>query len=369
MHSEWPLVVAEAWAHYGQGNVLMVDWHVHARTFYKKTSTTQVFVVARTILDLLETIRKRRGGEQSVEAFYKQVHGAGHSLGAQILGIVGTKIRRQFNQFNAEQVEAPSVLLGKIYALDPAGFWLYDLYSEIHPDDFEYLSIDSAHLVMVLHTSRNYFRIKLGLRYLLGHYDFYVYVANGLDEWCPKGTDENCEHTLAINLFKVSMEPTAKPMHRLVGFKCHDMATNDAKVVEQEQVIFGLDDPPQGNKNHGNAYYLPINNQSPYNYVPYKLDLNMKKCVVFNRDYPDQRRQRHVRDIVFITETYMMAQLILFKSEKKNVMLWSRKCKYAPPSPFPITIEWDDKKMIYINKERVSNEPIGGKHNLEKGKA
>lgn len=308
--------MAEAWARYGRGNVIIVDWRVHALSFYTKITTKLVFEIADTILALLELIRELRGNQQP-EEFYPQIDGAGHSLGAQILGILGTKIRKKFNTSN---VESPAVLLNNLYALDPAGFWLYNSYVEIHPEDFEYLSVDSASLVMVLHTTRNYTKqtVKLGLRYLLGHYDFYVYVAEGLDEWCPSAIDEVCEHLIAVGLFKAAMEPTENDVDRLVGFKCHDLVAKgdgDAMVKDQPQAVFGLNRPDAPT---GNAYYLPINNQSPYNFVPNKTERDMKRCDVFEKEHPDRKTKRKVMDIKFTTEKTEAAKNLRIKKDAKS---------------------------------------------------
>lgn len=349
-HSEYPLVVAEAWARYGQANVLIVDWRAHATYFYTKSATRQIFKVADTILDFLEHIRIRRGAvePQQIRDFYKQIHGAGHSLGAQIMGILGNKIRKKHNDFMRNK--EPDILLGRIYGLDPAGFWFHDYYGKVYPEGFEYLSEESAHLVIVLHTTHDskYRPIKMGLRYVIGHYDFYVYVAEGLDEWCPSyGIDDKCEHVLAPNLFKAAMEPTVNREHSMIGFKCHDLVTNElgeSYVRNQETAVFGLEEPTGP---RGNAYYLPISNQSPYNYVRLKASRNMKRCEITTNVHPDHKTKRQIKDIRFVSET--------------DINAWWGKCKQATPSPHPITIEWDHQRQVYKNVERISSQTIGGR--------
>lgn len=300
--------------------------------------------MAETIFELLELIRELRGSEQQIDDFYKHIHGAGHSLGAYILGILGNKIQQKFNHQSA------AVRLGRIYALDPAGPYFHErLYSE------SYLSVKSAGLVMVLHTTHNIKAVKTGLRYVIGHYDFYVYVAEGLDEWCPSTPiGEECEHLRALVLFKTAMEQTVNQVDRLIGFKCHALDLDRGpNVRDQERAIFGLDEPLAP---RGNAYYLPINNQSPYNYVPNKAERDMKKCHVFRKAHPGNNTKGQVKDIKFTTERTVAGQAFRMK---KDIKSWSNS-KISTPSPFPITIEWDFVKQTYRKKEIRSNEPIGG---------
>lgn len=337
--AEWPIVLAEAWARYGRGNVIIVDWRVHASTFYLNTSSKQIFQVAEAILNLLEIIRDLRGTKR--EEFYKEVHAVGHSLGAQILGILGSKIRKNFNVVSA----APTVLLGVIYALDPAGCWLRNTYSRTDAEEFEFLSDESAHLVMVLHTSQNYgHKIgALGLKYVIGHYDFYVFVAEGLDDWCP---NEACDHVRAPNLFKAALESAENDVDHLIGFKCHDLVANDMGkmlVREQETAIFGLNKPDAPS---GNAYYVPINNQSPYNIVPNKTERDMKKCEIVPKGSLVGKTRRKVKDIKFTAEKTEAGHAFRLQ---KDIPSWANKCKLVTPSPFPIKVVWDGEAGLYKN--------------------
>lgn len=342
--TEWPLVVAEAWARYGEGNVLIVDWRVHAQTFYTNTVATEIFKVADAIFDLLDIIRAVRG--DSYQEFYGQVHGAGHSLGAQIMGILGNRLRKKFNL----------ILLGRIYALDPAGFWIHNLYGEKPIDNLELLTEKSALLVMVLHTTR-----KTGVRYVIGHYDFYAYVAEGLKDWCPKRfMDEACEHIRAPNLFKAAMEPTKQPEDRLVGFKCHDLGLGTS-VRHQKQAVFGLDDP---NGTRGNAYYLPIGNRSPYNYVPDKLKRDMKWCKItkITTILADKKSKIVIKqDIEFTSEKNKDKKRPDDQRVSDNIKLWWAKCKPNTPSPYPVISKWNDKLKSYKNELKDSNQTVEDK--------
>lgn len=125
------------------------------------------------------------------------MHGAGFSLGGQILGIVGNRVRRKYDlESDLRPDIQPIVLIGRIYALDPAGCRLYEVFYYI------YLMKQSARLVMVLHTTHNSKLLRMGMRYVIGHFDFYVYVAEGLDEYCPDRIDETCEHVRAPSLIQ-----------------------------------------------------------------------------------------------------------------------------------------------------------------------
>lgn len=377
--AEWMLVLAESWARHGKGNVLIIDWRVHALTVYTNTLDKGIFSVAGTILAMLELIRTLRG--ESFETFYQQVHGTGHSLGAQIFGILGNRLRKKFDR----------PLLGIIYALDPAGLLLISTYNRMHHDDFELLTHRSAHLVIVLHTTRN-----TGMRFVIGDYDFYAYVAEGLEDWCPKNlVNEQCEHIRAPNIFRAAMEATEHP---LIGFKCHDLAAG-AAVRDQEQAVFGLADP-KGNR--FNAYYLPIGNKSPYNYVPNRLERDMKTCTI-KKIHPDGKLKKFISDIEFhsVKKNVEKPQRKLVKSQKKDVKRpksddslqenddkqqrndakqqtnddkqpkeevyakesvksWWKKCIVQTPSPYPVRSRWVESKS-YKNQLMEPSQAFEGK--------
>lgn len=279
--------------YYGNGHVFLVDWSLHASTSYAITVyRTKIYDVARVMLKFLEKMREIIG--VSPADFYRNVHGVGHSMGAHILGILGYNVFKEHN-----------VKLAVIIALDPAGLMFYLRIKFRSEEEFFHVDKNAADKVMILHTT--FESQVLSLRYAVGHYDYYAFVREGYGDWCE--AHKACKHMRAINFFKASLEPQDSVDNQLVGFKCDA----DGKVGDAPTSLFGIhhnSDDVEG------VYYIPINMCSPYNQIVNKKSLQMKRCVIQEKNtyffkFISERRKTIVKDVLFDTElTYEPEQHI-----------------------------------------------------------
>lgn len=128
-------------------NVIVVDWRGGNVLPYSQ-ATANCRVVGAEIALLVKTAERVLGSSQA------SFHCIGHSLGAQICGYAGARLRN----------------LGRISGLDPAG----PLFYRMHPD--VRLDPSDAKFVDVIHSdaSKPYFLIEgFGVNEMVGHLDFY----------------------------------------------------------------------------------------------------------------------------------------------------------------------------------------------------
>ncbi|KAK4887579.1 hypothetical protein RN001_003850 [Aquatica leii] len=126
-------------------NVIMVDWSEYAWTSYPSVVCI-LPKIANLLGNFLCTLSKQK------QYKLKNIHLVGHSLGAQMSGLIGQAVKAECQQ-----------VIGRITGLDPAG----PLYLDTHID--ERLDATDAEFVDIIHTNGGIF----GYLTNTGHADFY----------------------------------------------------------------------------------------------------------------------------------------------------------------------------------------------------
>ncbi|XP_062571557.1 inactive pancreatic lipase-related protein 1-like [Saccostrea cucullata] len=144
--SGWPLEIKNALLQNGDMNVIAVDWSKGTQGRIYRQSAANTRVVGATIGNMIKVLR------DSFSLPLGQVHLIGHSLGAQIMGYAGDRVRG----------------IGRITGLDPAGLYFekFDTKVKLDPTD--------ANFVDVIHTDgASLLEMAFGIRTPNGHVDFY----------------------------------------------------------------------------------------------------------------------------------------------------------------------------------------------------
>lgn len=182
----WVKLMTDDYITYLDVNVCIVDWHRLANYEYTIAARENIRHVAEHIVALLENIK-------SVGFHLDNITIVGHSLGAQVAGLVG-------EAFEGE--------ISTIFGLDPAG----PLFT--HPivtPSSQRLDPSDAKFVQTIYTTRN----MLGGSIDMGHQNFYPnggavpqpscifpLLTNGIS---PESL--SCSHGEALNYFRLSLNP------------------------------------------------------------------------------------------------------------------------------------------------------------------
>lgn len=182
-HVGWMDSTARAWSKQTSSNVCAIDWSRLASYAYTITATMHTRKVAAHLVDFIKMLVSNgaKVGEMSI---------SGHSLGAQIAGFAGFKLKGE---------------LKAIYGLDPAGPGFrvpFAIGRASHLDDSD------AKYVQCIHTAR----FTLGVNFDCGHADFYP---NG-GIMMPGCIEPICSHLRVVALFRSSIDPA----HSFVGTHC-----------------------------------------------------------------------------------------------------------------------------------------------------
>lgn len=311
-------------------HVFLIDWSLHASTSYAITVyRTKIYDVAKVIMKFLEELRAYADVE--LNDFYGNIDAIGHSMGAQICGIIGYKI------YSTHKVK-----LGIIYALDPAGLLFHLRIRFRSEDEFFHVDYKAAKKVLILHST---FESRIiSLRYAVGHYDFYAFVMEGKQDWCKN--DKSCKHMRAINLFKSSILQHEHIDDKLIGFKCDYYG----RIGDGPTSQFGIH---HNSNDLQGVYYIPIDVCSPHIRIVKKTQLPMKYCEIENKNtyafsFIVGTRKTVVRDVVFKPEPRVPSN----KQQKLNNISSDQQStvvEESDTSTISSDIETIDKKAIMEN--------------------
>eukprot|EP00795_Rhopilema_esculentum_P004608 gene4608-20881_t len=205
-------------------NVIGVYWGKGAREQYFQAAGNSRLVGAQ-IAYLIQRLHNDLGLR------YSKVHFIGFSLGAQIAGFAGRRLREKGH------------IISRITGLDPAGpvFALQPRKARLDSTD--------ARFVDVIHTSFLYF---VGIKDRSGDIDFYVNGGGAQPEVPPK-----CSHFRAVELFIKSINPPCK--YR--SYKCSNYtAFRFGYCKNARSTVMGYD----VSKRARGKYYLQTSETSPY---------------------------------------------------------------------------------------------------------
>lgn len=221
-----------------------------------------------------------------------RIHGAGQSLGGQILGALGHRMLRNDKVFMRGK-------LGVIYGLDAAGVEFSKRGEHNQSvDDFFHLDRTHAHRVINLITDS----MESGSKYAEGHYNYYVNgPIRGLDGYqAQPGCNiegqrpSSCSHQRAMNLFRASLKHynDGDNDNLLIGFKYERVSrqgrsgkysfpynSGTFKLVREKTSVYGLNNNYGGQFPNENAepeiYFLPTAPCSPFNYMQNKVTMKL----------------------------------------------------------------------------------------------
>ncbi|KAK6167303.1 hypothetical protein SNE40_021368 [Patella caerulea] len=204
----WIIEMKDSLLNQGDYNIFLIDWG-HGSQFPYEQATANTFLVGEQTALFIKNLHTAK------RVNYNDIHFIGHSLGAQLSGIVGNKVNK----------------IGRISGLDPAQP-LFDKFSSNH-----YLDKSDATFVDVIHTDGADFSGIAGYGWIKasGHIDFYP--NGGTDQpGCSDnpigsaidillhGTDVSqvthavsCSHGRAHELYQESIASSCK----FEGQKCH----------------------------------------------------------------------------------------------------------------------------------------------------
>ncbi|CAD7079403.1 unnamed protein product [Hermetia illucens] len=230
LSSESTTTIISSYAARNDHNIIVLDWHSQALPPYFLNAVKNVFKIgaqaAGAILDMID-----KG--LSVE----RLHLVGHSLGAQMAGVIGRTIQRESNG---------AIKLPRISALDPA-------YPAFYGKDSVHLSEKDAELVDVIHTDSGVYGAPIST----GTVDFWPNGAEGQQPGCILNV---CSHQRAWMYWAESLQKNA-PLYfssayarSWMDFKLSRIWRFDPKIVMGYGCLFGT----TGN------YYLLTNNESPF---------------------------------------------------------------------------------------------------------
>lgn len=308
---EWPVVIGGEWRYYEQKkgrktHIIFVDYFYHGATNYHlMASKSELRVVAETVVLLLNHIysnytrlynlkhANNEAGMLSYGSYMKErVHGAGQSLGAQILAYVS---HHMLNRNHRQGTSAGK--LGVIYGLDAAGveFSKRGAHNP-KPTDFFHLDRKYAHRVVLLITDT----MESGSKHAEGHYNYHVngpiggVVGFQAQPGCMlKGQrPSSCSHQRAMNLFRASLRDHRDTDHLMTGFeyerdenipvighpKKYPHISGIFKLNRDKTSVYGI------NNDYGNAfpkaderhiYFLPTALCSPFNHIENKMDMEL----------------------------------------------------------------------------------------------
>lgn len=218
---------------YNPCNVMIVNWTASSVFPYHQAVANARAVGAQVAKFINYHIRYKKIKAESV-------HVIGHSLGGQMSGYVGERVRG----------------LGRITALDPAGPFFYKMPKEVALDPSD------AKFVDVIHTDGGNSPLEgLGLMEPVGHMDFYP---NGgqSQPGCTHEKNRNlCEHQRSRDYFKESIK-TCK--YSSVQCRSYDDFTASKCLEKNSRVSEMGYHATKLNVPKGTSFYLQTSTEEPY---------------------------------------------------------------------------------------------------------
>ncbi|XP_026466677.1 pancreatic lipase-related protein 2-like [Ctenocephalides felis] len=136
-------IIREAYLEQGEFNVIVVDWTASSNTINYISAVNAVTPTALKVAEMIDFLAENAGIKTN------DVHMAGHSLGAHVVGVAGRNVK--------------SGKIHTVVGLDPA----LPLFSISNPE--KRIDTNSAEYVEIIHTNGG----TLGFLEPLGHADFY----------------------------------------------------------------------------------------------------------------------------------------------------------------------------------------------------
>lgn len=170
--------VKNAYLKNGGYNTLVLDWNILASELYPLAVAYMEMVGDRLADVLLELF--------SAGLSISDFHLLGHSLGAQMAGIIGSAVQEKSNKV---------IALERITGLDPASPMFYEMFN-ILPDLYRPLNLNDARFVDIIHTDAGVF----GQLPASGHIDFWPNSGKRLQPGCSI-FDRKCLHNLCRSLY------------------------------------------------------------------------------------------------------------------------------------------------------------------------
>jgi len=236
----WIYNVKDAYFVKGPCNVISVDWRTLANTypFYNVAAknTKLVGILTASLLNFLV--------EQG-NTDLKQFHPIGFSLGAQVAGHLGYKLKGK---------------LSRITGLDPAGFLFHNV------PHSERLDPSDAVFVDVIHSAG----LWIGMDEPVGHVDFYPNGGHHPQPGCEnEGIGLDCSHQRAHKLLSESITSTTG-FH---AFKCESWKSFSSGTCDLTAVEQNLMGEPADSTKHG-VFYLRTYSKPPYAIPPAFIGYN-----------------------------------------------------------------------------------------------
>ncbi|KAG9436247.1 lipase member H-A [Apis mellifera carnica] len=216
INSEDVQLITNAYLENTEDNILALDYRNVSTEFYL-FAVPDLYKVGKSVAAALDNMI-----ENGINS--KNIHIIGHSLGAQLAGIIGRNMNYK---------------IGRITGLDPAGPLYYLLNN--------HLSISDADFVDVIHTDMGIFGIALKI----GHVDFFPNYGSRPQPGCLLSSDDFCSHHRSYKFYAESVKN-----HNAFIAKCDLL--NECNGVEY--IPMGYVTPTNATGN----YYFSTNSKSPF---------------------------------------------------------------------------------------------------------